>query len=73
MTPNHQGSHETREELLSSSRAQDMDTSGHGLSDLYDIEFFWENPHSEVCAASRPGIDTPFPRERLTAWKWADQ
>ena len=40
--------------------AQDMNTSGYQVSDLDDVEFYWENNELEVDAVFRPGIDTPF-------------
>ena len=40
--------------------AQDVDTSGYHVSDLDDIEFFWENDQLDVDAVFRPGIDTAF-------------
>ena len=43
VTPNQQGTPEMMEEVLSSLRAQDMDTSGYQLSDLDDVEIYWEN------------------------------
>ena len=49
-----------RDEVLSSVRAQDLDTSSYQLNDLKDIEFNWENPQLEMDAMFRPGIDTPF-------------
>ena len=43
VTPNQQGSHEMRDEVLSSVGAWDMDTSGYQVSvDLDDVEFYWE-------------------------------
>ena len=44
MTPNLQRMHQMREEVLSSAGAQDMDTGGYELSDLDEVEFYWENP-----------------------------
>ena len=58
ITPNQQGTFETREEVLSSVGAQNLDTSSHQLSDLEDIEFNWAN--SQLDSVFRPGIDTPF-------------
>ena len=58
VTPNHQGTFEMREEVLSSVGAQDLDTSSYQLSCLEDIEFNWEN--SELDAVFRPGTDTTF-------------
>ena len=43
VTPNQQGTHEMRDEVLSSVGAQDLDTSSYQLTDLEDIEFNWEN------------------------------
>ena len=62
VTPNQQGAHEMRDEVLSSVGAQDFDTSGYQVSaDLDDVEFYWENDQLDVDAVFRPGIDTPFP------------
>ena len=61
VTPNQQGTHEMRDEVLSSVGAEDMDTSGYQVSaELDDVEFFWENDQLDVDAVFRPGIDTPF-------------
>ena len=63
VTPNQQGTHEMREEVLSSVGAQDMDTSGYHVpsaADMDDVEFKWENDQLDVEAVFRPGIDTPF-------------
>ena len=45
VTPNQQGTHEMRDEVLSSVGAQEsLDTSGYQVSaDLDDVEFYWEN------------------------------
>ena len=40
VTPCQQGTHEMRDELLSSVGAQDMDTSGYQVSDLDYVEFY---------------------------------
>ena len=37
-----------------------MDTGGYEISELEDLEFFWENPQVELDAVFRPGIDTLF-------------
>ena len=58
VTENQEGTMEMRDEVLSSVRAQDLDTSSYQVSDLEDIEFNWEI--SELDAVFRPGIDTPF-------------
>ena len=58
VTPNQQGTHEMRDEVLSSVGAKDMDTSGFKVFDLDDVEFQWQ---LDVDAVFRPGIDSPFP------------
>ena len=60
ITLNERGTHELREEVLSRAGAQDMDTSGYELSDLEQINFCWENLHSQVDVVFRRGVDTPF-------------
>ena len=60
VTPNQQGTHEMRDEVLSSVGAQYLDTSSYQLTDLEDIEFNSENSQLDMDAAFRPGIDTPF-------------
>ena len=62
VTPNPQGTHEMRDELLSSVGAQEgLDASGYqACADLDDVEFYWENGQLDVDAVIRPGIDTPF-------------
>ena len=61
VTPNQQGPHEMRDEVLSSVGAQEgLDTSGYQVSaDLHDVEFYRETDHLDVEAVFRPGIDTP--------------
>ena len=49
-----------REEVLSSVGAQDLDTSSYQVSDLEDIEFYWEHSQLEMDAVFRLSIDTPF-------------
>ena len=63
VTPNHQGTHEMRDEVLSSVSAQKgLDTSGYRVSaDLDDVEFYWENDQLEVDSVSRTAIDIPLP------------
>ena len=56
VTPNQQGTHELRADV----GAQDTDTSGYQVSDLDDVELYWENSQLDVDAVFRPGIDTPF-------------
>ena len=61
VTPNQQGTHEKRDEVLSSVGAQDMDTIGYQVSaDLDDVDFYWQNNQLDVDVVFRPGIDTPF-------------
>ena len=60
ITQNQEGTMETRDEVLSSVRAQDLDTSSYQVSDREDIEFNWENSQLDMDAVFRPGIDTPF-------------
>ena len=59
-TPNQEGTMEMRDEVFSSVGAHDMDTSGYQVSDLDDVEFYWENDQLDVDAVFRPGIDKPF-------------
>ena len=63
VTPNQQGAHEMRDEVLSSVGAQKfLNTSGCQVSaaDLDDVEFYWKNDQLDVDAVFRPGTDTPF-------------
>ena len=41
ITPNQEGTMEMADNVLSSVRAQDLDTSSYQVSDLEDIEFNW--------------------------------
>ena len=59
-TGNQHGTHETRNEVLSSVGAQALDTSSYQLTDPEDKEFNWENSQLDMDAVFRPGIDTPF-------------
>ena len=60
VTPKQEGTHEMRDEIFSSVGAQDMETSGYEVSQLYDVEFYWENDQLDVNTGFRRGIDTPF-------------
>ena len=60
ITPNHEGTMEMRDEVLSSVGAQDLDTSSYQVSDLEDIEFNWEDSQLDMDSVFRLGIDTPF-------------
>ena len=48
--------------MLSSVAASDMDIGGYQVSDLGDVEFFWEIDQLHVEPVFRPGIDTLFSR-----------
>ena len=60
ITQNQEGTKEMRDEVLSSVRAQDLNTSSYQVSDLEDIEFNWENSQLDMEAVFRPVIATPF-------------
>ena len=60
ITPNHEGTIEMRQQVVSSVAAQDLDTGSYQVSDLEDIEFNWEDSQLDMDAVFRPGIDTPF-------------
>ena len=62
VTPNQQGTHEMRDEVLSSVGAQEgLDTRGYQVSaDMDHAELYWENDQLDVDAVFRPDIDTPF-------------
>ena len=57
VTPSQQGTHEVKDEVLSSVGAQDMDTNGYQVSaDLDDVDINLENDRLEVDAVFKPGI-----------------
>ena len=60
ISPKQQGTFEMKEEVLANAGAQNMDNSRSELSDLKDIEFFWETHQMGLDAPVRPGIDTHF-------------
>ena len=60
ITQNQEGTMEMRDEVLSSVRVQDFDTSSYQVSDLEDIDFNWENSQLDMHAVFRPSIDIPF-------------
>ena len=62
VTRSQQGTHELRDEVLSSVGAQEgLDTSGYQVSgDLDHVEFYWENDQLDVHAVFRPSLDIPF-------------
>ena len=55
-----------RKEVVSRAGAEDMITSGLELSEVDDVDFFWENLNSEV-------DNVLFPQHRLTDWKREDE
>ena len=59
-TPNQQGTHERRDQVLSNVGAQNMDTGGCQVSHLDDVEFYCECGQLDVDAVFRPGIHTLF-------------
>ena len=51
---------DTRDEILSSVGAQDLETSSYQVSNLEDIEFNWKNSQLDMDAIFRPSIDAPL-------------
>ena len=70
ITPNQDGTMEMRDEVLSGVGPQDMDTSGYQVSDLDDVESYWENDQLDADAVFRPGIDTPFSAPNIEVLRW---
>ena len=60
VTPNKQGTIEMRDQVFSSVGAQDMDTRGYQVSDLDDVESYWEDDQLNVNAVFGTAIDFPF-------------
>ena len=62
VTPNQQGTHEMRDEVVLSVGGQEgLDASGHQVyANLDDVEFYWKNDQLDVDAIFTPGIDTSF-------------
>ena len=73
ITPNQQGAVEMQDEVLPSLVAQHMDTSRCQVSDLDDVEFYWQNNQPDVDDLCRQGIGTPFDQQRLMTWRWEAQ
>ena len=71
--PNQEGTMATMDEVLSIIGAQDLDTSEYQVSDLDDIEFYWETEQLDVDAVCRPGMVPPSPQQRLTIKRWEVQ
>ena len=61
INPNQEETKEMRDEVLSSVGEQDLDTSGNQVSDLGDVDFYWENDQLDVDAVFRANYDTIFP------------
>ena len=59
-TANKEGTVEMRDEVLSTVGAQYMDTSWFQVSDLEDVEFYWESDRLDVGAVFRPDGDEAF-------------
>ena len=60
VTANQQGTHELKDEALSSVGAQGMDMSGYQVSDLDDVELQCETDQLGRDAVFKPRIATPF-------------
>ena len=75
VTPNQQGAHEMRDEILLSVSAQEgLDTNGYQVSDdLDDVEFHWENDQVDLDAVVTPGIDNPFSTTAFDELIWEVQ
>ena len=75
VTPNQQGTHEMRDEMLSSVGAQEgLDTSGYQLSAyLDDVEFYWENISWMYTLFLDRALILLFHRQRLKTWRWEVQ
>ena len=59
-----------RDEVLSSVGAEDMDTSGYQVSDVDDVEFYWQNDQLDVEAFLDRELILPCHQHRLTTWRW---
>ena len=73
VTPNHKGTVEMKDEIRSSVGAQKMNTSRYQVSDLDDVEFFWEKDRLDVDAVFRLALIPPFHQQHLTTWRWEVQ
>ena len=69
--PNQEGTMEMTDKVLSSVDAQDMETSGYQVSDLDNVEFYWEKEQLDVDAVFRLGIDTLFCPSSFSDLRWA--
>ena len=70
ITPNQEGTMEMRDNVLSGAGAQDMDTSGYHLSDLVDVDFYWENDQLDADAVFDQEMTHPFSFQLLTILRW---
>ena len=73
ITPNQPAKPETKQLVLSSAAARDVDTSGYKISDSDVTDFFCENPQLKVDAVFRSVIDNLFSLQCLKIWKCEDQ
>ena len=60
VTPNQEGFMERRKKVLSSVGAQGIDTSWYQVSDVDNVEFYWEKDQLDVDVVFRPCRKTPF-------------
>ena len=70
ISPNHERTMEMRDKVLSSVGAQDSKNSGYQVSDLDDVEFYWENDQLDVDAVFRAGLDKISSFQLLTSLRW---
>ena len=71
VTPNQQGTHGMRDEVLSSVGAQDLDKSGYQVSaDLDKVKFYWKKDQLDVDSVFRPGIGTAFSPTEFNDSEW---
>ena len=70
-TPNQQGAHEMRQEVLSMVGAQDMDTSVYQvLANLDGVEIYWGNGQLVVDTIVDRALILPFNQQHKTTWRW---
>ena len=72
-TLNQQGTHNMKEDVLSSAREQDLGTNGYGLSDLGEVAFFGKT----LCWRQMPSLKQEylphFPPEHFVTCKFEHQ
>ena len=71
ITPNQQGTMETRVALLSSVGAQDMDPSGYQVSDVEAIGFHWGDPDLKMDALDQAPVLSFF-LQLLKIFRWGE-